>query len=217
MKFFLDSANIDEITDAASFGMLDGVTTNPSLVAKEGKQRSFKEQIYEICEIVKGPVSAEVLSTDVERMIDEARELAEIHPDVVVKIPLTEDGIRATKMVADEGIKVNVTLAFSPTQALLVAKAGAAYVSPFVGRLDDISHFGMEIVGDIMEIYDNYDFETEVLVASIRHPLHVLEAAKMGADVATIPYKVFKQLFKHPLTDIGLERFLADWGATKKK
>jgi len=217
MKFFLDSANIDEITDAASFGMLDGVTTNPSLVAKEGKQRSFKEQIYEICEIVKGPVSAEVLSTDVERMIDEARELAEIHPDVVVKIPLTEDGIRATKMVADEGIKVNVTLAFSPTQALLVAKAGAAYVSPFVGRLDDISHFGMEIVGDIMEIYDNYDFETEVLVASIRHPLHVLEAAKMGADVATIPYKVFKQLFKHPLTDIGLERFLADWGAAKKK
>ena len=217
MKFFLDSANIDEITDAVSFGMLDGVTTNPSLVAKEGKQRSFKEQIYEICEIVKGPVSAEVLSTDVERMIDEARELAEIHPDVVVKIPLTEDGIRATKMVADEGIKVNVTLAFSPTQALLVAKAGAAYVSPFVGRLDDISHFGMEIVGDIMEIYDNYDFETEVLVASIRHPLHVLEAAKMGADVATIPYKVFKQLFKHPLTDIGLERFLADWGATKKK
>ena len=212
MKFFLDTANLDEITDAASYGVLDGVTTNPSLVSKEGGQGEFKERIKEICDIVKGPVSAEVLSTDIERMLDEARELAAIDKHVVVKMPLTEDGIKATKTVSDEGINVNVTLIFSPSQALIAAKAGAAYVSPFVGRLDDISEFGMEMVKDIVQIFDNYDIETEVLVASVRHPLHVVEAAKTGAGIATMPYKVFKQLIKHPLTDIGLERFLADWG-----
>lgn len=216
MKFFLDTANMDEITDVASMGMLDGVTTNPSLVAKEGGQSSFRDRVREICEIVGGPVSAEVLSTDVERMLDEGRELAGIHEHVVVKIPLIEDGIRATRILSREGIKVNVTLAFSPAQALLVAKAGGAYVSPFVGRLDDVSNSGMDVVADILEIYANYDYPTEVLVASVRHPLHVVEAAKLGADVATIPYKVFKQLFGHPLTDIGIERFLADWEGPAK-
>ncbi len=216
MKFFLDTANLDEIRDAKSLGVLNGVTTNPTLVAKEGKQRGFKEHIYEICEIVQGPVSAEVISTDTERMIDEARELAEIHPNVVVKLPLTEDGVRATKAVSDEGIIVNVTLVFSPSQALLAAKAGASYVSPFVGRVDDISRYGLGVVSEILDIFDNYEFETEVLVASIRHPLHVVEAAKMGAHVATMPYRVFKQLFRHPLTDVGIERFLADWEQVKK-
>lgn len=216
MKFFLDTANMDEIIDVASFGLLDGVTTNPTLVANEGEQSGFRERVREICEVVNGPVSAEVLSTDVERMIDEARELSEIHKHVVVKLPLTEDGIRATKIVSDEGIRVNVTLVFSPSQALLAAKAGAAYVSPFVGRLDDISHYGMGIVEEILEIYSQNLYETEVLVASVRHVQHVVEAAKMGAHVVTMPYKVFKQLFKHPLTDIGLERFLADWGSQKK-
>ncbi len=212
MKFFLDTANLDEIIDAASYGVLDGVTTNPSLVSKEGEQKGFKELINEICNIVKGPVSAEVLSTDIERMVEEARELAQINPHVVVKMPLTDDGLKATKLVSEEGIKVNVTLIFSPSQALLAAKAGAAYVSPFVGRLDDISEQGMNMVAEIVQIFENYDIETEVLVASVRHPLHVVEAAKIGAHVATIPYKVFKQLVKHPLTDIGIERFLADWG-----
>jgi transaldolase len=215
MKFFLDTANIGEIKDAKSLGVLDGVTTNPTLVAKENKQGGFRDHLYEICEIVKGPVSAEVISTDASGMIEEARELAAIHPNVVVKLPLTEDGIKATKTVASEGIKVNVTLVFSPIQAVIAAKAGASYVSPFVGRLDDISHPGMGIVGEILEIFGNYDFHTEVLVASIRHPMHVLEASRLGAHVATMPYKVFKQLFKHPLTDIGLERFLADWGKSK--
>lgn len=212
MKFFLDTANMEEIKDAASLGVLDGVTTNPTLVAKENGQKGFKELVREICEIVNGPVSAEVISIDIERMLDEARELAQIHPHVVVKMPLTEDGIRATKMVSQEGIKVNVTLVFSPSQALLAAKAGAAYVSPFVGRLDDVSNVGMDIVRDIVGIYKNYGYTTEVLVASVRHPVHVVEAAKVGAHVATMPYKIFKQLIKHPLTDIGLERFLADWG-----
>jgi len=216
MKFFLDTANLDEIKDAASYGVLDGVTTNPTLVASEGGQRGFKELVREICEIVNGPVSAEVISTDIERMLDEARELAEIHHHVVVKMPLTEDGIRATKKVSDEGIKVNVTLVFSPSQALLAAKAGAAYVSPFVGRLDDISNIGMDVVKEIVGIYKNYGYPTEVLVASVRHPIHVVEAAKTGAHIATMPYKVFKQLVKHPLTDIGLERFLSDWGKGKK-
>jgi len=216
MKFFLDTANMDEIRDAASYGVLDGITTNPTLVAKEGEQRGFKELIREICEIVNGPVSAEVISTDVERMLDEARELAQIHPHVVVKMPITEDGIKATKKVSGEGIRVNVTLVFSPSQALLAAKAGAAYVSPFVGRLDDVSNIGMDIVRDIVQIYKNYNYPTEVLVASIRHPIHVVEAAKAGAHIATMPYKVFKQLVKHPLTDVGLERFLADWGKQKK-
>lgn len=216
MKFFLDTANLDEIRDAASYGVLDGITTNPSLVANEGGQRGFKELVREICEIVKGPVSAEVISTDIERMLEEARELAQIHDNVVVKMPLTEDGIRATKKVSEEGIKVNVTLVFSSSQALLAAKAGAAYVSPFVGRLDDISSIGMEVVREILGIYKNYGYATEVLVASVRHPVHVVEAAKMGAHIATMPYKVFKQLVKHPLTDIGLERFLSDWGRAKK-
>ncbi|MBI2485743.1 MAG: fructose-6-phosphate aldolase [Deltaproteobacteria bacterium] len=216
MKFFLDTANLDEIRDAASYGVLDGVTTNPTLVANEGGQRGFKELVREICEIVNGPVSAEVISTDIERMLDEARELAQIHHHVVVKMPLTEDGIRATKKVSEEGIKVNVTLVFSPSQALLAAKAGAAYVSPFVGRLDDISNIGMDIVREIVGIYKNYGYPTEVLVASVRHPVHVVEAAKTGAHIVTMPYKVFKQLVKHPLTDIGLERFLSDWGKTKK-
>ena len=216
MKFFLDTANLDEIRDAASFGVLDGVTTNPTLVSNEGEQKSFRELVKEICEIVDGPVSAEVLSTDIERMIEEARELASIHNHVVVKMPLTEDGIKATKKVSTEGIKVNVTLVFSPSQAILAAKAGASYVSPFVGRLDDISEFGMNLIRDIVDIYKNYGFNTEVLVASVRHPLHVVEAGKAGAHVVTMPYKVFKQLVKHPLTDIGLERFLSDWKNLKK-
>ncbi len=216
MKFFLDTANLDEIRDAASIGILDGVTTNPTLVSKEGEQKGFKELVKEICEIVDGPVSAEVISTDVERMLDEARDLAEIHPHVVVKMPLTEAGIRATKIVSDEGIKVNVTLVFSPSQALIAAKAGATYVSPFVGRLDDISEIGMNIVKDIVDIYKNYAFNTQVLVASIRHPVHVVEAGKAGAHVSTMPYKVFKQLLKHPLTDVGLERFLSDWKDVKR-
>jgi transaldolase len=216
MKFFLDTANLDEIRDAASIGILDGVTTNPTLVSKEGEQKGFKELVKEICEIVNGPVSAEVISTDIERMLDEARDLAEIHPHVVVKMPLTEDGIRATKIVSDEGIKVNVTLVFSPSQALIAAKAGATYVSPFVGRLDDISEIGMNVVKDIVDIYKNYAFNTQVLVASIRHPAHIVEAGKVGAHVATMPYKVFKQLLKHPLTDIGLERFLSDWKDVKR-
>lgn len=216
MKFFLDTANLDEIKDAASYGVLDGVTTNPSLVANEGGQRGFKELVREICEIVNGPVSAEVISTDIERMLDEARELSQIHRHVVVKMPLTEDGIRATKKVSEEGIRVNVTLIFSPSQALLAAKAGAAYISPFVGRLDDISNIGMDIVREIVGIYKNYAYPTEVLVASVRHPVHVVEAAKTGAHIVTMPYRVFKQLVKHPLTDIGLERFLSDWGKGKK-
>lgn len=216
MKFFLDTANLDEIRDAASIGILDGVTTNPTLVSKEGEQKGFKELVKEICEIVNGPVSAEVINTDVERMLDEARDLAAIHPHVVVKMPLTEDGIRATRIVSDEGIKVNVTLVFSPSQALIAAKAGAAYVSPFVGRLDDISEIGMKVVKDIVDIYRNYAFKTEVLVASIRHPVHVVEAGKTGAHVATMPYKIFKQLLKHPLTDVGLERFLSDWKDVKR-
>jgi transaldolase len=212
MKFFLDTANMEEIKDAASFGVLDGVTTNPTLVAKENGQRGLRELIREICDIVGGPVSAEVISTDIERMLEEARELAQIHPNVVVKLPLTEDGIKATKTASKEGIKVNVTLVFSPSQALLAAKAGAAYVSPFIGRLDDVSNIGMDVVRDIVGIYRNYGYPTEVLVASVRHPIHVVEAAKVGAHIATMPYRVFKQLVKHPLTDVGLERFLADWG-----
>jgi transaldolase len=213
MKFFIDTANLDEIREAKELGMIDGVTTNPTLVAKEGcKNRGdFKKLIYEICEVVQGPVSAEVVSTDVDGMVKEARELAEIHEHVVVKIPMITDGLKATHQVAEAGIKINVTLVFSPLQALLAAKAGATYVSPFVGRLDDISQTGMELVAQILEIYQNYIFETEVLVASIRNPLHVLEAAQMGADVATIPFKVISQLAKHPLTDIGMKQFLDDW------
>lgn len=213
MKFFIDTANLDEIREAKELGMIDGVTTNPTLVAKEGyKNRAdFKKLIYEICEVVQGPVSAEVVGTDVDGMVKEARELAEIHQHVVVKIPMITDGLKATRQLAEAGIKINVTLVFSPLQALLAAKAGATYVSPFVGRLDDISQTGMELVAQILEIYQNYIFETEVLVASIRNPLHVLEAAQMGADVATIPFKVISQLARHPLTDIGMKQFLDDW------
>jgi len=213
MKFFIDTANLGEIREAKELGLIDGVTTNPSLVAKEGckNREDFKKLVYEICEVVQGPVSAEVVSTDADGMVKEARELAEIHEHVVVKIPMITDGLKATRQLAEAGIKINVTLVFSPLQALLAAKAGATYVSPFVGRLDDISQTGMELVGQILEIYQNYIFETEVLVASIRNPLHVLEAAQMGADVATIPFKVISQLARHPLTDVGMKQFLDDW------
>lgn len=209
MKFFIDTANIDEIKRANELGMVDGVTTNPSLVSKEG--REFKGLIREICDIVDGPVSAEVVSTYAEGMIAEAKELAGLAQNIVVKIPLIEEGLKAVKILAQEGIQTNVTLCFSPVQALMAAKAGASYISPFVGRLDDISHTGMELVGQILTIYDNYGFETEVIVASIRNPLHVVDAALMGADIATIPYKVITQLIRHPLTEIGLDKFLADW------
>ena len=213
MKFFIDTANLEEIKEAKELGLIDGVTTNPTLVAKEGcsNREDFKKLVYQICEVVQGPVSAEVVSIDVNGMVKEARELAEIHQHVVVKIPMITDGLKATRQLAEAGIKINVTLVFSPLQALLAAKAGATYVSPFVGRLDDISQIGMELVAQILEIYQNYIFETEVLVASIRNPLHVLEAAQMGADVATIPFKVISQLARHPLTDIGMKQFLDDW------
>ncbi len=213
MKFFIDTANLDEIRKANALGLLDGVTTNPTLISREG--RNFKELLKEICDIVKGPVSAEVVATDTEGMVEEARELASLSPNMVIKIPLIEDGIRAVKILSGEGIKTNVTLCFSPIQALMAAKAGATYISPFVGRLDDISHRGMELVEQIIAIYENYGFETEVIVASIRNPLHVLQAALMGAHIATIPFKVMEQLIRHPLTDIGLEKFLKDWEKMK--
>ncbi|MBU2493856.1 MAG: fructose-6-phosphate aldolase [Bacteroidetes bacterium] len=209
MKFFIDTANIDEIKEAAAMGILDGVTTNPSLVSKEGKD--FKTLLNEILKIVDGPVSAEVVSTDLNGILKEADELSAIHPNIVVKVPLIKEGIKAVKALSDKGIKTNVTLCFSASQALLAAKAGATYISPFVGRLDDISSDGMYLIEEIIQIYDNYGFETEVLVASCRHPLHVVEAAKMGADVATLPFSVIDKLFNHPLTDIGLEKFLSDW------
>ncbi len=209
MKFFIDTASLDEIRKAADLGLADGVTTNPSLIAKEGC--SFEERIREICGIVDGPVSAEVISTETQGMVEEAKKLAEIAQNVVIKIPMTTEGLKAVSRLAGQGIKTNVTLIFSPLQALLAAKAGATYVSPFIGRLDDISHEGMELVEDIVQIFDNYAFDTEIIVASIRHPIHVLDAAKIGADIATIPYKVISQLTSHPLTDIGLARFLADW------
>ena len=213
MKFFIDTANLDEIRKANALGLLDGVTTNPTLISREG--RNFKELLKEICDIVKGPVSAEVVATDTQGMVEEARELASLSPNMVIKIPLIEDGIRAVKILSGEGIKTNVTLCFSPIQALMAAKAGATYISPFVGRLDDISHRGMELVEQIIAIYENYGFETEVIVASIRNPLHVLQAALMGAHIATIPFKVMEQLIRHPLTDIGLEKFLKDWEKMK--
>jgi transaldolase len=210
MKFFLDTGSIEEIRKAAETGILDGVTTNPSLVAKTGN-KDFKGLIQEIASIVDGPISAEVTATDTPTMVKQALELREIHPNVVVKIPLLREGIAAVTKVAPKGVKVNVTLCFSATQALLAAKAGAAYISPFVGRLDDISHNGMDLIRVIRAIYDNYDFKTEILTASIRNPIHALEAALAGSDVATMPFKVFEALFKHPLTDIGNEKFLADW------
>ena len=216
MKFFIDTANPGEIRKAHEMGVIDGVTTNPSLISKEN--RDFKSLIEEICEIIQGlPISLEVLSLESKGMIKEARELAEMGKNIVVKIPMTSEGLKAIKIVVSEGIKTNTTLVFSPTQALLAAKAGTTYVSPFIGRLDDISQTGMDLVEQIVTIFDNYDFESEVIVASIRHPIHVLEAALIGADVATIPYKVIEQLVKHPLTDIGIERFLEDWKKVPKK
>lgn len=209
MKFFIDTANIDEIKEAAAMGLLDGVTTNPSLVAKEG--RDFKELLNDIIKVVDGPISAEVVSTDFDGMMMEAKELAAIHKNIVIKIPLIPEGIKAVKALTAEGIKTNVTLCFSASQALLAAKAGATYISPFVGRLDDISHSGMQLIEQIITIYDNYGYQTQVLVASIRHPLHLVEAAELGADVATIPFGVIKKLFNHPLTDSGLDKFLSDW------
>ena len=209
MKFFIDTANVEEIKKANDLGLLDGVTTNPTLVSREG--REFKDLIKEICRIVDGPVNAEVVSTDAEGMMKEARDLVKLAENIVVKIPLIKEGLKAVKVLSAEGIRTNVTLCFSPIQALMAAKAGAAYISPFVGRLDDISHRGMELVEQIVTIYDNYGFQTEVIVASIRNPVHVLEAALMGADISTVPYKVMEQLIKHPLTNVGLESFLADW------
>lgn len=210
MKFFIDTANLKEIREAAELGLIDGVTTNPSLIAKEGDV-DFKQHIAAICEIVQGHVSAEVTSLDLDGMLREGRDYARIAPNVVVKCPLTRDGLKATKRLTDEGIKVNVTLCFSATQAILAAKAGAAYISPFIGRLDDIGQNGLQLLSEIVEIYGNYDWKTEVLAASIRNPIHVVEAARMGADVATIPFKVIEQLIQHPLTDKGLNQFLADW------
>ena len=214
MKFFIDTANIDEIKEAAALGILDGVTTNPSLVSKEGKD--FRKLLDEILKIVDGPVSAEVISTDYDSIVKEGRELASIHKNIVVKIPLIKEGLKACKTLTSEGIKVNVTLCFSPNQAILAAKAGATYVSPFVGRLDDISTDGMDLISQIVQIYRNYNFKTQVLVASVRHPLHVVESALIGADVCTIPFDVIKKMFNHPLTDIGLEKFLSDWKKLKK-
>lgn len=214
MKFFIDTADVKEIREAASMGLVDGVTTNPSLVAKTG--RKFRDVLLEICDIVKGPVSAEVVGTTYDAMIKEARELAALRPNIVVKIPLIPEGLKAVRTCADEGIQTNVTLCFSATQALLAAKAGATFISPFVGRLDDVSTNGMQLIREIVEIYDNYAFPTEVLVASVRHPMHVQEAALIGAHVATCPLSVLIQLSKHPLTDIGLAKFLADWEKVPK-
>jgi transaldolase len=210
MKFFIDTANLNEIRDASEMGLIDGVTTNPSLVAKEGTT-DFKAHLAKICEIVKGDVSAEVTSLDAEGMLKEGREYAQIAPNVVIKCPLTLEGLKATRTFRDEGTKVNVTLCFSAAQALLAAKAGATYISLFIGRLDDIGQDGMQLIRDIVQIYDNYGFATEVLAASIRHPMHIVDCALAGADVATIPYKVIQQLVKHPLTDKGLDAFLSDW------
>ena len=215
MKFFLDTANVKEIQEAASLGLLDGVTTNPSLVAKEG--RSFKEVLLEICNIVDGPISAEVVSLEADAMVKEGKGLAKIHKNIVVKVPLIAEGLKATKRMTAEGIKVNVTLCFSPTQALLAAKAGAWCVSPFIGRLDDISSNGMELIRQILTIYRNYDYKTQVLVASVRHPQHVVEAALAGGHICTMPFSIFQQMVKHPLTDSGLKKFLADWDAQAKK
>jgi len=215
MKIFIDTANLDQIAEVDSWGILDGVTTNPTLVAKENAD--FKVLLRKICEIVGGPVSAEAMSTKADDIVKEGKELAKIHPSIVVKVPMTEEGLRATRALAKDGIKVNMTLVFSANQALLAAKAGAAYVSPFVGRLDDMGQDGMDLVAEILDILDNYDFETEVIVASVRHPIHVTQAARMGAHIATIPYDVLKKMFKHPLTDSGIERFQKDWEKVAKR
>jgi transaldolase len=215
MKFFIDTANVDEIREANKLGVISGVTTNPSLIAKEG--RDFIEVVKEITTIVDGPISAEVISSDSEGMVKEARELAKIHKNIVIKIPMTAEGLKAVNTLSKEGIKTNVTLVFSATQALLAARAGATYVSPFVGRLDDISTDGISLISEIVQIFKNYGIKTEIIVASVRTPMHVLEAAKLGADIATVPYKVIMQMVKHPLTDIGIERFLKDWENAKLK
>jgi len=215
MKFFIDTANVKEIREAASLGVVDGVTTNPSLIAKEG--RDFRQVLNEICSIVDGPISAEAVSLKADEMVAEGEDLARIHKNIVVKLPMTKDGLKATKVLSGKGVRVNMTLVFSPMQALLAAKVGAAYVSPFVGRLDDISHYGMDLVRQIMGIYNNYGYPTEVIVASVRNPLHVVDAAMAGAHIATIPFSVIDQLAKHPLTDIGIEKFLADWKKLEKK
>lgn len=215
MKFFIDTANIEQIREAASIGVLNGVTTNPTLISKEsGKPEDI---LKEICEIVDGPISAEVVALDWEGMVREGRELVKIHKNIVVKIPITKDGLKAVKALANENIRTNVTLVFTPLQALLAARAGASFISPFVGRLDDISSDGMEIVAQIAQIFANYDISTEIIVASIRHPLHVQDAALMGADIATIPFKVIEQLVKHPLTDKGIDQFLKDWEKVKNR
>ena len=215
MKFFIDTANVKEIREAASLGVVDGVTTNPSLVSKEG--RDFKQVITEICSIVDGPISAEAVSLEAGRMVAEGTDLAQMHKNIVVKLPMTREGLKATKILAAMGIRVNMTLVFSATQALLAAKVGAAYVSPFVGRLDDISHYGMDLVRQVVTIFDNYGYPTEVIVASVRNPLHVVDAALAGAHIATVPFSVIDQIVKHPLTDIGIEKFLADWKKLGKK
>ena len=209
MKFFLDTANIEEIRDVASTGILDGVTTNPTLISKEGN--TFEDQLLKICSLVNGPVSAETVSRDAAGMVDEGRHLAKLHPNIVVKCPMTKEGLRATKTLSDERIRVNVTLVFSAPQAIMAAKAGAYFVSPFVGRLDDIGQDGMALIRDIVTIFNNYEVRTEVLVASIRNPVHIVQAGLMGADICTMPAKVFDQLMKHPLTDRGVEQFLKDW------
>lgn len=216
MKFFLDTANLNEIREAASFGIADGVTTNPSLIAKEGDV-DFKEHIAAICEIVDGPVSAECTSEDTEGMLREGREYSKIASNVVIKCPLTRAGLRATHQLAADGIKVNVTLCFSAGQAILAAKSGASFISPFLGRLDDIGADGLQLLRQIIEIYRNYEWKTEVLAASLRHPIHVIEAARMGAHIATMPFKVIDQLFNHPLTDKGQAQFLADWRKSGRK
>ena len=215
MKIFLDTANIEHIIEANSLGVIDGVTTNPSLIAKEG--RKFEEVVKEICTIVDGPISAEAVTEKSETMFEEAKELSKIHPNVVIKVPMTAEGLKVTKMCKKAGIKTNVTLIFSANQALLAAKAGASYVSPFVGRIDDMTEYGMELVRRISLIFANYNIDTEIIVASVRNPIHVLEAAEAGADISTIPYKVLMQMVKHPLTDIGIKKFLADWEKVPKE
>ncbi|MBV1757516.1 MAG: fructose-6-phosphate aldolase [Dethiosulfatibacter sp.] len=215
MKFFIDTANVAEIKEINDWGVLDGVTTNPSLIAKEG--RDFKEVIKEISSIVNGPISAEVVSMDHIGMVTEAEDLVPIHENIVIKVPMTDEGLKAVKMLSAKGIKTNVTLVFSANQALLAAKAGASFVSPFIGRLDDISNPGMDVVGDIAQIFTMYGIETEIIAASVRHPMHVIDSAKMGAHIATVPYNVFKQMVKHPLTDIGIEKFLKDWENVTEK
>ncbi|MBN1110057.1 MAG: fructose-6-phosphate aldolase [Methanomassiliicoccales archaeon] len=215
MKIFIDTANIEQIKEVNSWGILDGVTTNPSLVARENKD--FATIVEEICQVVDGPISVEVVGLRSEEMYTEGMELAAVHENIVIKVPMTEEGLKATKRLSEEGVAVNMTLVFSANQALLAAKAGARYVSPFVGRLDDVGQDGMQLVSEIMDILDNYDFDTEVIVASVRHPIHVTQAARMGAHIATIPFDVLKKMFRHPLTDIGIERFLKDWEKVSKK